>query len=192
MNEWTNKQTNGWTNGTSEETKNTMALPTRLAKTQEAQLNNSCYQGKTKRLPDTTPRCAYVLMCRCLRSSWMTCFVPPWWKCSAGNVVPHLSMKIKYDQPNDGRDRRNVFKSFMSKFTTYLAACEDVEPGVLLAITATQAQTDKHTHTHTSLPTLDSSPLIFQQDTRCSTDTQQFWRQKLCCCRTTPVEQFTY
>ena len=33
------------------------------------------------------------------------------------------------------------------------------------------------------------SPLIFQQDTRCSTDTQQFW--KLCCCRTTPVEQFT-
>ena len=36
------------------------------------------------------------------------------------------------------------------------------------------------------------SPLIFQQDTRCSTDTWQLWRQKLCCCRTTPVEQFTY
>jgi len=36
------------------------------------------------------------------------------------------------------------------------------------------------------------SPLIFLQDTRCSTDTQQFWRQKLCCCGTTPVEQFTY
>jgi len=70
---------------------------------------------------------SYVLMCRCLRSSCMTCLVPPWWKCSAGNVVPHFSMKIKYDQPSDGRDRRNVFRSLMSKLTTYLAACEDVD-----------------------------------------------------------------
>jgi len=60
--------------------------------------------------------------------------------------VPHLSMKIRYDQPSDGRDRRNVFRSFMSKFTTYLAACEDVEPRDLLAVAATPAHANKHAH----------------------------------------------
>jgi len=32
------------------------------------------------------------------------------------------------------------------------------------------------------------SPLDIQQGTRCSTDTQQFWRQKICCRGTTPVD----
>jgi len=35
-------------------------------------------------------------------------------------------------------------------------------------------------------------PLDIQQDTCCSTDTQQLWQQKLCRCGATPSEQFTY
>lgn len=50
---------------------------------------------------------------------FMKSFVPPWWKCRAGYVVPSFNMKMRYDQPKLGFDLLKLFKSSMLKFMTY-------------------------------------------------------------------------
>lgn len=64
------------------------------------------------------PTLSHLLIVRCLWSSPITSLVPPWWKCSAGYVVPHLRMKIRCFHPNDFFDLRNDLRSLMSKLIT--------------------------------------------------------------------------